>query len=77
MISLWLDTKRYPLFGSIFSAPETEKPVVVFWRIVGINSEHPDHIVVIKYVKAVGDSKRALDEYDSEIFCGGQNIISC
>ena len=39
--------------------------------------EHPDHIVVIKYVKSVGDSKRALDEYDSEIFCGGQNIISC
>jgi myo-inositol-1-phosphate synthase len=39
--------------------------------------EHPDHVVVIKYVPAVGDSKRALDEYDSEIFCGGKNIISC
>ena len=39
--------------------------------------EHPDHIVVIKYVKNVGDSKRALDEYDSDIFCGGKNIISC
>ncbi|KAH0794047.1 Inositol-3-phosphate synthase [Histomonas meleagridis] len=39
--------------------------------------EHPDHIVVIKYVKSVGDSKRALDEYDSKIFCGGENIISC
>jgi myo-inositol-1-phosphate synthase len=38
--------------------------------------EHPDHIVVIKYVKSVGDSKRALDEYDSEIFCGGKNVIS-
>jgi len=24
----------------------------------------------------VGDSKRALDEYDSSIFCGGENIIS-
>ncbi|KAJ7218631.1 hypothetical protein GGX14DRAFT_695730, partial [Mycena pura] len=33
--------------------------------------EHPDHIVVIKYVPAVGDSKRAIDEYYSEIFCGG------
>lgn len=39
-------------------------------------SEHPDHIVVIKYVKSVGDSKRALDEYDSDIFCGGKNVIS-
>jgi myo-inositol-1-phosphate synthase len=38
--------------------------------------EHPDHIVVIKYVRSVGDSKRALDEYDSDIFCGGKNIIS-
>jgi myo-inositol-1-phosphate synthase len=32
--------------------------------------EHPDHIVVIKYCPAVGDSKRALDEYVSEIFMG-------
>jgi myo-inositol-1-phosphate synthase len=40
------------------------------------NGEHPDHVVVIKYVPSVGDSKRALDEYDSDIFCGGKNIIS-
>jgi len=38
--------------------------------------EHPDHCVVIKYVPYVGDSKRALDEYTSEIFCGGINTIS-
>ncbi|KAJ3040715.1 Myo-inositol-1-phosphate synthase [Rhizophlyctis rosea] len=38
--------------------------------------EHPDHIVVIKYAPAVGDSKRALDEYVSEIFMGGRNTIS-
>jgi len=50
--------------------------------MVGLNpvlypkGEHPDHIVVIKYVPTVGDSKRALDEYDSAIFCGGENIIS-
>ncbi|CAJ2645427.1 unnamed protein product [Trifolium pratense] len=25
--------------------------------------EHPDHVVVIKYVLYVGDSKRAMDEY--------------
>ncbi|KAI9100709.1 myo-inositol-1-phosphate synthase [Phlyctochytrium arcticum] len=38
--------------------------------------EHPDHIVVIKYCPTVGDSKRALDEYVSEIFMGGRNTIS-
>ena len=38
--------------------------------------EHPDHVVVIKYVPAVGDSKRAMDEYTSEIFMGGRNTIA-
>lgn len=38
--------------------------------------EHPDHIVVIKYVPAVGDSKRAMDEYSGEIFLGGTQTIS-
>jgi len=31
---------------------------------------------VIKYVPAVGDSKRAIDEYYSEIFCGGRSTIN-
>lgn len=35
-----------------------------------------DHEVVIKYVPFVGDSKRALDEYSSQIFLGGTNTIS-
>jgi myo-inositol-1-phosphate synthase len=38
--------------------------------------EHPDHTVVIKYVPTVGDSKRALDEYVSEIFMNGLSTIS-
>ncbi|EMD00839.1 hypothetical protein BAUCODRAFT_29215 [Baudoinia panamericana UAMH 10762] len=38
--------------------------------------EHPDHCVVIKYVPAVGDNKRALDEYYAEIFLGGHQTIS-
>jgi len=38
--------------------------------------EHPDHCVVIKYVPYVKDSKRALDEYTSEIFMGGTNTIA-
>lgn len=36
----------------------------------------PDHVVIIEYVPAVGDSKRALDEYENEIFMGGRNTIS-
>ena len=37
--------------------------------------ERPDHCVVIKYVPYVGDSKRAMDEYTSEIMMGGRNTI--
>jgi myo-inositol-1-phosphate synthase len=40
-----------------------------------IEKDQPDHVVVIKYVPAVGDSKRAMDEYTSEIFMGGKNTI--
>lgn len=35
----------------------------------------PDHCVVIKYVPHVADSKRALDEYVSELMLGGRNTI--
>ena len=35
----------------------------------------PDHCVVIKYVPHVGDSKRAMDEYTSEIMMGGTNTL--
>jgi len=45
-------------------------------RILYREGEHPDHTVVIKYVPYVGDSKRALDEYISEIFLGGLSTIS-
>lgn len=38
--------------------------------------DHIDHEVVIKYVPFVGDSKRALDEYSSQIFLGGTSTIS-
>lgn len=36
---------------------------------------HPDHCVVIKYMPAVGDNKRAMDEYYSELAMGGRNMI--
>ena len=39
-------------------------------------AEKIDHEVVIKYIPFVGDSKRAMDEYSSEIFMGGTNTIS-
>lgn len=38
--------------------------------------EHPNHTVVIKYMPAVGDHKRAMDEYYGEIFMGGHQSIS-
>ncbi|XP_058831440.1 inositol-3-phosphate synthase [Topomyia yanbarensis] len=37
--------------------------------------EQPDHCVVIKYVPYVGDSKRAMDEYTSQIMLGGHNTL--
>lgn len=39
-------------------------------------TEQPDHCIVIKYMPAVGDNKRALDEYHSEIMMGGRNTIN-
>jgi len=44
-------------------------------RLLYSPGEHPDHCVVIKYVPYVGDSKRAMDEYTSEILMGGHNTI--
>ena len=35
-----------------------------------------DHTIVIEYVPAVGDSKRAMDEYECEIFMGGRQTFS-
>ena len=68
-------------FEKCFRSKQISKSSVID-DMVGYNpilypkGAHPDHVVVIKYVPSVGDSKRALDEYDSDIFCGGKNIIS-
>lgn len=43
--------------------------------LYGQGIDHPDHCVVIKYVPYVGDSKRAMDEYVSELMLGGHNTI--
>lgn len=37
--------------------------------------EYPDHVVVIKYAPYVGDDKRAMDEYTSEMLCGAKNTL--
>ncbi|RYP83003.1 hypothetical protein DL769_001472 [Monosporascus sp. CRB-8-3] len=64
-----------------FRSKEISKSTVVD-DMVDANSvlyapgEHPDHTVVIKYMPAVGDNKRALDEYHAEIFLGGHQTIS-
>lgn len=34
-----------------------------------------DHDVIIRYIPFVGDSKRAIDEYSSQIFMNGVNTI--
>ncbi|XP_060589566.1 inositol-3-phosphate synthase 1-B-like isoform X1 [Ruditapes philippinarum] len=39
------------------------------------DGKRPDHCVVIKYIPHVGDSKRAMDEYTSEIMMGGSNTL--
>lgn len=66
---------------SCFKSKELSKKDVVM-DVVSKNSilypdgQGPDHCVVIKYVPYVGDSKRAIDEYVSEIFMGGKQTIS-
>lgn len=46
-------------------------------KILYHDGKKPDHCVVIKYVPYVQDSKRAMDEYISEIFMHGTNTIVC
>ncbi|KAK0248763.1 Myo-inositol-1-phosphate synthase [Friedmanniomyces endolithicus] len=64
-----------------FRSKEISKSTVVDDMVAANNvlykeGEHPDHTVVIKYMPAVGDNKRALDEYYAEIFLGGHQTIS-
>lgn len=64
-----------------FRSKEISKSNVVDDMVASNNilyeeKEHPDHCVVIKYVPYVKDSKRAMDEYTSEIFMGGLNTIA-
>lgn len=44
-------------------------------KVLYKDGEKPDHCVVIKYIPSVGDSKRAMDEYTSEIMMHGHNTL--
>ncbi len=48
-----------------------DNPVLFKW-----GKALPDHLVRIDYVKAVGDSKRAMDEYHSELLFDGRSNIA-
>merc|ERR1712127_1051733 len=72
--------------GKNLSAPQTFRSkeisksnvvddMVLSNRILYKPGEKPDHCVVIKYVPYVGDGKRAMDEYTSEILMGGRNTL--
>lgn len=41
-------------------------------KVLYPDSHKIDHEIIIKYVPYTGDSKKAMDEYCSEIFMGGQ-----
>ena len=57
------------------SKSDVVKDIVKSNPILYKKDEHPDHVVVIKYVPLVGDSKRAMDEYTSDIFMHGRNTL--
>ncbi|KAK4050863.1 Myo-inositol-1-phosphate synthase [Microbotryomycetes sp. JL201] len=62
------------LYKPILESPHGEKAVAKGDK--ARDTEHPDHCIVIKYMPAVGDNKRALDEYYSEIMMGGRNTLN-
>jgi len=38
--------------------------------------EEIDHAIVIKYIPTAGDTKKAMDEYISDIFLGGSHVLT-
>ncbi|NXY11182.1 INO1A synthase, partial [Pteruthius melanotis] len=62
--------RRVFIGGDDFKSGQTKLKSVLVDFLVGAGLK-----VVIKYVPYVGDSKRALDEYTSEIMMGGTNTI--
>eukprot|EP00741_Cyanophora_paradoxa_P004434 tig00000802_g4304.t1 len=44
-------------------------------RLLYAPGERPDHVVVVKYVPFLGDSKRDVSEYTSRVFMGGHHTM--
>ena len=67
--------------ASQFKSKETSKSgcvtdILNSNRVLYESEAEIDHCVVIKYVPNAGDSKKAIDEYESEIFLGGKHLFS-
>lgn len=73
MITLNKASSLFPLFQ--ISKSNVVDDMVDSNHILYPDAGRPDHCVVIKYVPYVGDSKRAMDEYSSEIMMGGTNTL--
>lgn len=63
-----------------FKSKEISKSSVIYDSVMNNmllypDGKSPDHCIVIKYIPEVGDSKRAMDEYVSEIGMGGRNTL--
>lgn len=70
-------TKSGVVHDMVLSNPVLYPPVSCgHSKAVDVEPEGPDHVIVIEYVPAVGDCKRAMDEYESEIFMGGRNTLA-
>ena len=67
---------EYPQFRSKEITKKNVIDDVVESNPLLFSSGKPDHTVVIKYVPAVGDSKRAMDEYYSQLFLDGKHTLS-
>lgn len=73
------DGKNLDEYSQFRSKEITKKNVID--DVVEENSDlfingSPDHTIVIKYIPAVGDSKRAMDEYYSELFLSGRHTLA-
>lgn len=70
----------YKLHVNLFRSKEISKSSVVddmvkSNQILYPEAKNPDHVIVIKYVPFVNDSKRAMDEYICSIFMGGHQTF--
>ena len=56
----------------LMSAPEAS----IGEKVEDVKGEHPDHVIVIKFVPAAEDSRCTIDEYYSEIMGSGRSTVN-